>query len=87
MSREIRIPLNSIIGFSEQLTQQNLKAEQMEQVRAIRSSFVMLLDMVNDILDFSKYETGKVRLENVPLLPFVAIHGVFDNFTPASQIP
>lgn len=79
MSHEIRTPLNSIVGFSEQLTQVELQTEQKEQVGAIRSSSVMLLDVVNDILDFSKYETGKVTLESVAFSPYVAIQDVFDS--------
>ncbi|WP_231425088.1 hybrid sensor histidine kinase/response regulator [Pedobacter sp. Leaf250] len=79
MSHEIITPLNSIVGFSEQLTQVDLQAEQKEQVGAIRNSSVMLLDVVNDILDFSKYETGKVTLEQIPFSPYVAIHDVFDS--------
>ena len=79
MSHEIRTPLNSIVGFSEQLTKVNLEEEQKEQVNAIRSSSVMLLDVVNDILDFSKYETGKVTLEKIAFSPYVAIYDVFES--------
>lgn len=76
MSHEIRTPLNSVIGFSEQLSQGKLDAQQIEQVSAIRSSSIMLLDVVNDILDFSKYETGKVNFDAIPFIPLDAISEV-----------
>ncbi len=79
MSHEIRTPLNSVIGFSEQLTQSKLDPQQVEQVSAIRSSSVMLLDVVNDILDFSKYETGKVSFDKISFVPFDAIFEVFNS--------
>lgn len=81
MSHEIRTPLNSVIGFSEQLTQSKLDAQQVEQVSAIRSSSVMLLDVVNDILDFSKYETGKVSFDKISFVPFDAINEVFNSIS------
>lgn len=66
MSHEIRTPLNSIIGFSEQLNQVDLPKAQREQVRAIKNSSTILLDVVNEILDFSKFETDKMVFdENV----------------------
>ncbi|WP_316772979.1 ATP-binding protein [Pedobacter frigiditerrae] len=79
MSHEIRTPLNSVIGFSEQLSQGKLDSQQMEQVSAIRSSSVMLLDVVNDILDFSKYETGKVNFDKISFIPLDAITEVFNS--------
>ncbi|TCC92331.1 response regulator [Pedobacter frigiditerrae] len=79
MSHEIRTPLNSVIGFSEQLSQGKLDAQQIEQVSAIRSSSVMLLDVVNDILDFSKYETGKVNFDKISFIPLDAITEVFNS--------
>ncbi|WP_419130236.1 ATP-binding protein [Pedobacter sp. N23S346] len=81
MSHEIRTPLNSIVGFSEQLTQLDLGTEQKEQVYAIKTSSIMLLEVVNDILDFSKYETGKVILEQVSFSPHTAIKDVFDSMS------
>ncbi|KQC00368.1 ATP-binding protein [Pedobacter sp. Hv1] len=79
MSHEIRTPLNSVIGFSEQLSQGQLNEQQIEQVGAIRSSSVMLLDVVNDILDFSKYETGKVSFDKISFIPYDAITEVFNS--------
>ncbi len=79
MSHEIRTPLNSVIGFSEQLSQGKLNEQQVEQVSAIRSSSVMLLDVVNDILDFSKYETGKVSFDKISFVPYDAITEVFNS--------
>lgn len=81
MSHEIRTPLNSVIGFSEQLGQGSLTDQQAEQVNAIRSSSVMLLDVVNDILDFSKYETGKVSFDKINFIPFDSINEVFNSIT------
>lgn len=79
MSHEIRTPLNSIVGFTEQLNQVELEPLQKEQVLAIRSSSVMLLDVVNDILDFSKYETRKMIFEKIPFSPHTAINDIFDS--------
>lgn len=79
MSHEIRTPLNSVIGFSEQLSKGELNDQQSEQVSAIRSSSVMLLDVVNDILDFSKYETGKVNFDKVSFKPYDAVMDVFNS--------
>lgn len=81
MSHEIRTPLNSVIGFSELLAQGKLSNQQTEQVNAIRSSSVMLLDVVNDILDFSKYETGKVSFDKINFVPFDAINDVFNGIS------
>lgn len=81
MSHEIRTPLNSVIGFSEQLSQGQLNPQQSEQVSAIRSSSVMLLDVVNDILDFSKYETGKVNFDKIAFVPLDAISEVVNSIS------
>lgn len=68
MSHEIRTPLNSIAGFSEQLEQSSLNAEQSGQIKAVRNSAEMLLNVVNQVLDYSKYETGKMIFDNASFL-------------------
>ncbi len=76
MSHEIRTPLNSVIGFSEQLGQSKLNNKQAEQLHAIRSSSILLLDLVNNILDFSKYETSGANFDKMPFNPLEAIDEV-----------
>lgn len=63
MSHEIRTPLNSIIGFSEMLQDTSMSDEQLHDLKAIRSSGGILLDLINEILDLSKIEAGKVQLD------------------------
>jgi signal transduction histidine kinase/CheY-like chemotaxis protein/HPt (histidine-containing phosphotransfer) domain-containing protein len=65
MSHEIRTPLNAIVGFSEQLRQHALPAQQRKQVEAIRFSSDFLLATVNDILDMSKIEAGQISFEKL----------------------
>lgn len=63
MSHEIRTPLNGIIGMAELLADSDLSPLQHEQVRTMRQSGDVLLDVITDILDFSKLEAGEIRNE------------------------
>ncbi|MES2458638.1 MAG: ATP-binding protein [Bacteroidota bacterium] len=68
MSHEIRTPLNAIRGFAEQLEHSELNPEQEGQIKAVRSSADMLLNVVNQVLDFSKYEIGKMQFDHSTFL-------------------
>ncbi len=65
MSHELRTPLNAIIGYSELLMEE---AEDLGEdrfvpdLKKIRSSGMILLDLINDVLDLSKIEAGKMEL-------------------------
>lgn len=62
MSHEIRTPINSIMGFSS-LILQNEDTEQIkEQVQYIYSSTQSLQAIINEIFDISKMETDKIEL-------------------------
>ena len=67
MSHDIRTPLNTIIGFSESM----LEDEHLEPTEVkkgtdnIHQASLELLDLINNILDISRIESGKVKLEEV----------------------
>ncbi|MBI5166799.1 MAG: GAF domain-containing protein, partial [candidate division NC10 bacterium] len=66
MSHEVRTPLNSIIGFSEILTDLkfgDLNERQARYVSNILISGKHLLQLINDLLDLSKVEAGRMDLQ------------------------
>ncbi|MFN3432668.1 MAG: sensor histidine kinase, partial [Candidatus Sericytochromatia bacterium] len=66
VSYELRTPLNSIIGFSEILTEQYfgpLNERQLEYSRGILADSQRLLSLINDILDLATIEAGYLALE------------------------
>ena len=64
MSHEIRTPMNAVIGLTNLLIEDNPKANQIENLQALKFSGENLLTLINDILDFSKIEAGKIELES-----------------------
>jgi len=76
MSHELRTPLNAIIGFSEIMEGEIFGplggGKYHEYARDIRSSGQYLLSVISDILDMSRIESGRVRLERMPVCPHEA---------------
>lgn len=65
ISHDLRTPLNSIIGFSEILSQKifgDLNKKQLEYIEDIRISGLKLLAMINEILDITKIESRTIKL-------------------------
>ncbi len=77
MSHELRTPLNAIIGFAEAVSSELLgpvyDKKQLEYIKDIHSSGLLLLSIINDVLDMSKIEAGKLELarESVPVQPLI----------------
>jgi nitrogen-specific signal transduction histidine kinase len=66
VSHEVRTPLNSIIGFSELMNEEQLGPIGNERYRGyikdIHQSGLYALSLVNDLLDISKIEAGEFEL-------------------------
>lgn len=66
ISRELRTPLNTIIGFAEIMAEERLGPLGNERYRQylkdICASGSQLVSLVNDLLDLSKIEAGRIEL-------------------------
>ena len=64
MSHEIRSPMNTIIGFSDLLENNDLSlGKRLKYVNLIKTSGNNLMNIINDIVDVSKMEVGKISLK------------------------
>lgn len=68
MSHDIRTPMNAIIGFT---TLADSHIDNKERVKNYLGKILIssrhLLSLINDVLDMSRIESGKVKIEKVPL--------------------
>lgn len=76
MSHEIRSPLNSIVGFTEQLSHTPLQENQQELLHHIDVSAGLLMDVVNDVLDFSKLDSDYISIQKQPFTLYQALADV-----------
>jgi PAS domain S-box-containing protein len=68
MSHELRTPLNGVMAMAELLDDGSLPERQAGMLRTIQDSGALLLSIVNDLLDLAKVESGKLTLEERPVL-------------------
>ncbi len=67
MGHEFRTPLNAIIGFSEMLEDEAAERGMVDFVpdlKRIRESGYLLLNLINNVLDLSKIEAGRMDLSD-----------------------
>jgi PAS domain S-box-containing protein len=70
VSHELRVPLNTIIGFAELMYTGKVgpvSAEHKEYLRDILLSSDRLLRLINDLLDLNKIESGKMEFFPEPI--------------------
>ena len=60
ISREIRTPLNAIVGFADILSQTEATKEREEYTNIIKTNSKRLLNLIDDIQDISKIEAGSL---------------------------
>lgn len=63
MSREVRSPMNAVVGLAGLLLDGSLDPRQTELARGIRGAGEALLSTLGDILDYSQLEAGGLPLE------------------------
>jgi signal transduction histidine kinase/CheY-like chemotaxis protein len=63
MSHEIRTPLQSIIGYTEQMTQQEIPNK--NYIKAVQTSSEHLLSVINEILDYNRIISGIFTFEKI----------------------
>ncbi len=85
MSREIRTPINAIIGTAEMLTNTFLDAQQREYVDLVLKSSDQLLALVNSVLDFSDAKAGEMDVEVRDFDFLDVVSSVIRLFTPMAQ--
>ena len=66
VSHELRIPLHSVLGYANLLTDTTLDQEQREYVRTLFSAAESLSAIINDLLDVSSMEAGRLVLDESP---------------------
>jgi signal transduction histidine kinase len=66
VSHELRIPLQSVMGYANLLTDTPLDQEQREYVNTLLNASESLSSIINDLLDISSMEAGKLELETIP---------------------
>jgi signal transduction histidine kinase len=72
VAHELRTPMTSIRGYADMLAREmvgHLNVQQMQFVRIINSNVTRMQILVSDLQDISRIETGKMRIEVMPV-PF-----------------
>jgi len=92
LAHELKSPLNSIMGFSTLLLQQQQKIAQgqdtslnLQLTEKVISNGKQLLRLINDTLEISRYEAGKMQLNLKSVDVQSAIATVVEAFEPSAK--
>lgn len=67
MCYEIRIPLNSVVGFAKLLEKEHNADDEQIFIREIKKNSHSLLKLVNDILYLSRLDAGMIEFKTAPV--------------------
>ncbi len=76
LSREIRTPLNGVLGMNRLLLRTPLTEAQRDYARTIQASGMAMLALINDTVDMTKVETGRMALDVAAFDPAVLLNEV-----------
>lgn len=86
VNRNIRMPMNRILGYADVLSGELLTAEQEEALEHLTVSGTHLLKLINDITDYSRIEAGNMKVVEEPVQVFDIVRHVCKLFEyPAQQ--
>ncbi len=80
MSHDIRTPLNSILGFTELLLEDESDPEKKENLEIVKQSGNTLLNLIIDILDFSRIEANKLTIDKTAFSLKIMLKHIHDMF-------
>lgn len=66
VSHELRTPLNAILGFTNIISFENPRQDQLNNLNMLKFSADNLMKLINDILDFGKISEGKADIDCIP---------------------
>jgi len=69
MTHRMGTPLNSIVGLTHLLMDDNPQPEQREKLKTLQFAANSLVVFINDVLDFSKIEAGKLKPDETNFKP------------------
>ena len=85
LSHELRTPLNAMLGWSQLLLQGGRDDASLKRgLSTIERNARAQSELIEDMLDMSRLLAGKVRIDNVPLLPPDFINAALDTTRPAA---
>jgi signal transduction histidine kinase len=87
-THELKTPLTAVIAYAELLEHHEArltKERQAEFLRRLRGEARNLLGLIEDILDVSRIETGKLRLERVPVSVETLVHEAIATTQPSAE--
>jgi signal transduction histidine kinase len=85
LSHELRTPLNAMLGWSQLLLQGGRDDAALKRgLSTIERNARAQSELIEDMLDMSRLLAGKVRIDNVPLLPPDFINAALDTTRPAA---
>ncbi len=82
ISHDIRSPLNSIVGFSELLSESDDYNERMRYFQIIQDSNDLIIQLINDLLDLAKIEAGTMEFNFTD----VNLNNLLEDFESCSRI-